>query len=111
MQEPELPAWSTERMAGRHKGDHSSLMWCLWLERQVCPRLGGQEGLSAHPGPKSAPSSFEAAVSLWPELLTPGTAVLLCVLPPKFCKTPNEAIEVQIRRTHGSPCKQASLVL
>lgn len=58
-------------MAGRHKGDHSSLMWCLWLERQVCPRLGGQEGLSAHPGPKSVPSSFEAAVALWPELLTP----------------------------------------
>ena len=50
-------------------------------------------------------------MSLWPEIPSPGTAVLLCILPPKFCKTPNAAIEAQSRRTHGSPCKQASSVL
>lgn len=76
MQEPELPAWSREWTAGRREGDHSSLMWFLWLERQVCPRLEVQGGLSTHPSPNSAPSGFEAAVCLQLELLTPGITIL-----------------------------------
>lgn len=110
MQEPELPAWSRERTAGRHDGNHSSLMWCLWLERLVCPHLGGQGGLPTHPRPDSAPSSFEAAVPPRPELLTPCLLALLssAPCPPSFA---NAATKAQSRRTHGSPCKRASLVL
>lgn len=99
MQEPELPARSRERTAGRRDGDHSSLMWCLWLERRVCPHLGGQRGVPTHPSPNSAPSGLEAR----PDLPTPGSLALpssSASCPPEFCKTPNAAAEAQSRRTH-----------
>ena len=104
MQETELPAWSK---AGRRDGDRSSLMWCLRLERQVRPHLGGQGGLSTHSCPKSAPSGFKAAMLLQPELLTLSTAMLLCILSPKFCKTPNVAIEAPSRSTQGVPLQSS----
>lgn len=99
-------------MAGRHDGDHSSLMWCLRLERRVCPHLGEQGGLPTHPNPDSALSGFEAVLppARAPDPHLAGIAVLHCILPSEFCKTPNAAAEAQ-SRTHGSPCKRASSVL
>ena len=75
-------------MAGRHEGDHSSLMWCVWLERLVCPRLGGQEGLPTHPSPLSSLSGFGDAVSLQPELLTPTLVELPLHLAPQVLQDP-----------------------
>lgn len=106
MQETEPPACSRERMAGRHEGDHISLMWCLWLERLVCPRLGGQEGLLTHCSPVSSLSGFGEAVSLQPELLTPGTAEFLYILPQSFARPQMRPLRHRAGRSTGPLAKK-----